>query len=673
MWRKILLAIPVLLVLVLIGVVVVLKSMDFNAYRDQISEEVRKATGRQFSIDGDLDLALSLNPALTVNDVRLGNAPWGMRPDMLRVGRLEAQVALLPLLFGDIQVQRLVLIDTDLMLETHFMGKGNWVFGDESGSASQPESAAGGGAGLPEVGDIEVRNLKLAYRNGTGGKTTVLQLDQLLARADSPTAPLNLELQGNLDGEGFQVSGQLSSFQDIAAGSPLKLNLLAQAGGAKLKADGIIAEPAVAKGIDLKLAAEGADLATLSGLAGSKLPAIAPWRASLFLKGDSGAIQSNDMQLMLGGSDLSGSLSFVQREDKVPLLEAKLHSKLLDLKALQGKQQQETGGQPKEKKEKVFSSEPLALAGLKSLDAVIDYRADRLMLDKLELSNLEADLRLTNGVLSVKPLKAGVADSVAQGSLQLNAANKQPQLALNLTAKALDLGKLLKATTDEETLSGKGDLSIDIKGQGNSVAAIMGSLNGHSRLLVGEGTLKTGAVDSLIGGLSKVVGTLVAEQKDRAVMHCLASDFDIKQGVANSRALLVDTEYSTVFGEGNINLGQETLDLLIKPKPKETTLNVAVPVQIGGTLANPTFGVEKVAAARKAAGVLAVVGGLAFPPAALLGLGEMGSGEENPCLKIAKGEGGKASTQKPEEKQEEGGIKGAIEDVGSKLKGLFGN
>jgi uncharacterized protein involved in outer membrane biogenesis len=667
MQRKILLAIPALLIILLIAAVVVLKSMDFNEYRKQISVEVSKATGRQFSIDGELDLALSLNPALVVTEVRFGNAPWGFRPDMVKVGRLEAQVALLPLLFGDIRIQRLVMIDTDVLLETHFMGKGNWVFGDETA----PAEAEKGGAQLPAIGELEVRNLELIWKDGASGRSSVYRLDHLLAEADGPSDPLRLELQGSMNRDSFKLAGELGSFQAMAGGEPLKLDLVAEAGGTKVKLDGVIAEPAAAKGIELKLVADGADLASLSGLAGAELPPIKPWKASLSLAGEADALRSDDIQLHLGGSDLSGNLSFTQREGKVPLLEAKLHSKLLDLASFQS--EEEAVEKPKEKKEKVFSPEPLALDGLKSLDAVVDYRADRLLANKLEINKLEVDLRLTDGVLNIKPLKAGIADSTAQGQVQLNATAKPAKLALKLTAKGLELGKLLKAAADDETLSGKGDLSIDLQGQGNSMAAIMGSLNGHSRLLVGEGSIKTGAVDSLIGGLSQVVGTLVAEQKDTAVMHCLASDFDIKQGVATSRALLVDTEFSTVFGEGNINLGKETLDLKIKPEPKEATLNVAVPVQIGGTLANPTFGVEKVAAARKAAGVLAVVGGLAFPPAALLGLGEMGSGEDNPCLKIAQGGGSKAPASQTEQKKEEGGVKGAIDNVGSKLKGLFGN
>ncbi len=659
--RKLLIAIPSLLALLIIGTFAYLKTLDFNQYKGLISEEIEKATGRQLSIGGDLDLKLSLHPTLRVNDVRLGNAPWGVRQDMARIGRLEAQVALLPLLFGNVQVQRLVLIDADVLLETHLMGKGNWVFGDEAKTAEQGE------APLPAVGEIELKNLKLTWREGRTGKTTVLQLERLTAQAASPSTPLQLALQGSLDDEPFKVSGKLSPFDDLVAGTSLRLELVAEAGGAKLRLEGGIAEPAAAKGIDLKLAAEGADLATLSGLAGTKLPPIAPWKASLALADHPQGVKADAIQAQLGASDLSGSLTITQREGKTPLLEGTLHSALLDLAALRGPEDEQ--GPPKQKQERLFSSQPLALDALKKLDVAVSYGADQLVNDKLILTQLSADVRLSNGVLSIEPLQAGFADSVAQGRLRLDAASKPPRLDFKLTAKGLDLGQLLKVTTDEETLSGKGDLSIALKGQGQSVAAIMGSLDGHTRLLVGQGTLRTGAVDSLIGGLSTVVGTLVAEQKDTAVMNCLASDFDIKQGVATSRTLLVDTEYSTVFGEGNIDFSTETLGLLIAPKPKSVTLNVAVPVQVGGTLANPIFGLEKVAAARKAAGVLALVGGLAFPPAALLGLGEMGAGDDHPCLQIAQGKGAAA----PAEKKQEGGVKGALEDVGSKLKGLFGN
>jgi uncharacterized protein involved in outer membrane biogenesis len=672
MLRRVLLIIPALLVLLPIGVVVVLKSMDFNAYRDQISAEVRKATGRQFSINGDLDLALSLNPSLTVNDVRLGNVPWGTRPDMVKVGRLEAQVALLPLLSGDIQIQRVVLIDTDLMLETQPMGKGNWVFGGEVEAADKEGSSEQQGALLPSVGKIEVRNLSVTFHDGAIGKTTVLHLNSVIARTEAPLAPLQLEMHGSLDKEAFRIFGKVSPFRKMIAGRSLELDLIAQAGGTWLKADGVIAEPATGKGIDLKVVANGADLATLSSLVRVKLPSIKPWKASFSLEGDRFDLRFDDIKLLLDGSDVAGSLLLKQQEGKVPFVEAELHSRLFDLAALQGRKAQGKRAKLKHEKKKIFSSELIAFDALNVLDAAVVFRAERFVTQELEVSNLEGNLRLDSGKLTIKPFKAGVVGGTTQGRLVLNAAARPARLALRLNAKRLDLSRLLKAAGDEGTITGKGDLALNLKGQGNSFAAVMGSLHGYTRLLVGKGTLKAGNMDSIVGGLSKAVGTMAVEETDMASMNCLASDFEIKKGVATSRALMVDTEYSTVFGEGNVDLGQESLDLLLKPKSKSATLNVAVPVRVGGTLANPTFGLEKVAVVRKAAGLLAVVGGLAFPPAALLGLGELGTGEDNLCLQAAQGMDDKVLAQQLEEKKDEGGIKGVLEDVGGKLKGLFG-
>ena len=71
-----------------------------------------------------------------------------------------------------------------------------------------------------------------------------------------------------------------------------------------------------------------------------------------------------------------------------------------------------------------------------------------------------------------------------------------------------------------------------------------------------------------------------------------------------------------------------------------------------------------------------------FPPAALLSLGDLGSGEDNPCLKIASGEqkpagaGGAASPVEGAAKALEDAKKDpakAAEEVGKGLKKLFGN
>ena len=666
MLRKFLLAVPLVFAAAIIGAITTLKSLDFTEYRDLIAEMMSAATGREVTISGDLEFELSLDPALAVNNIRIANAAWGSQPEMVTIGRLEVRVALLPLFSGDIQIQHVALMDSDILLETNSDGEGNWVFSKPTTPKKRPDEEDR--MPLPVIGNIELRNLQLTWLDGMTGEAIPFQLDRLVAHAEGASTPVKVDLSGRLDGEPFQLSGDLNAFKEFTAGGPLALNLTTKAAGTTIKLDGRITDPRAAKGINLKISAEGADLSQLSKLAGMDLPPIAPWTAELTLLDQPTGFRANDIQMHLGKSDFSGNLNIVLPEGKAPLLKAELHSGLLDLVSLQGAKGE---AQPGLKKDKVFSSEPLAIDGVKTLNAAISYSADKVKTRKLVLEKLTTDLNLKDGVLEIKPLKFKVTDSVAHGTIRLNATEKEPRLSLKLSAKGLDVGRLLKTTLDEDTLSGKGDLSIDLKGQGSSVAAIMASLNGHSRLLMEKGELKSSALDTFVGGLSTLGGVLVAEKKKSATLNCLASDFNIKDGVATSRTLLADTEHSTVFGEGNINLGKETLDLLVKPKPKSVTLNVALPVRIGGTLAKPTFEAEKITAARKAVGLLAV---FAFPPAVLIGLGEMGSGEQNPCLRIAQSMESKpaATAGEPVEEKQEGSIQATLEGIGNKLKGLFG-
>jgi hypothetical protein len=193
----------------------------------------------------------------------------------------------------------------------------------------------------------------------------------------------------------------------------------------------------------------------------------------------------------------------------------------------------------------------------------------------------------------------------------------------------------------------------------------MASLNGYARLLAGKGRLHVGNIDTLTGGLWNILGTLTAKNSKSAVMNCMATDFEIKNGVATSRAFLIDSEHATLFGNGNIDLRRERVNFLLKPTPKTVTLNVAVPVEVGGTLKEPNYRLKKSETARKAIGV---VGLFVFPPAALIGLGELGTGEENPCLRIARD--GTVAAQQPQSvlDQGEAAVKKTLRTAETKMK-----
>ena len=138
---KIISILCVLLIAVVVAGVAVLSSLDFNDYKGVIAEEAKKATGREMTISGDLKLNISLTPSIYVDDVTFANAPWGSRPQMVTLKRLEAEVSLLPLLSSELDVKRVVLVGLDLLVETNKQGRGNWQFGEDAKTPATAEAA----------------------------------------------------------------------------------------------------------------------------------------------------------------------------------------------------------------------------------------------------------------------------------------------------------------------------------------------------------------------------------------------------------------------------------------------------------------------------------------------------------------------------------------------------
>ena len=63
---------------------------------------------------------------------------------MVRLKVLEIEVKLFPLLFGNIQVKRLILVEPDILLETDRKGRGNWELDFGKEKKSKDASASSG-------------------------------------------------------------------------------------------------------------------------------------------------------------------------------------------------------------------------------------------------------------------------------------------------------------------------------------------------------------------------------------------------------------------------------------------------------------------------------------------------------------------------------------------------
>ncbi len=308
----ILTVVAVVLVAVVVAGVAVLKSMDFNEYRGLIAEQVKAATGRDLTIAGDLRLDISLAPAVAVEGVTFANAPWGSRPEMVTLRRLEVQVELLPLLTGDVRVTRIVLVGLDALLETDGKGRGNWEFAAPEEAAGQAAEEDGAAVPLPVVHEVRIRDLKVAYRDGRTGRRTVIGLDSLEARAEGLDSPLHLALKGAFNGAPFEATGRFGSVNRVIEGRPLPVFVEANAFGASVRVEGDIGQPREATGLNVTVSVRGEELARaveavraqVPALEDLELPTVGPYSLSARIRGSAEKLSVSDIDVSIGRAGL---------------------------------------------------------------------------------------------------------------------------------------------------------------------------------------------------------------------------------------------------------------------------------------------------------------------------------------------------------------------------------
>lgn len=668
--RTVLVVIVAVVIALVATVAAIIMSIDFNQYRPVIAQQVKNATGRDLNLAGELDVALSLVPTVRVGNVTFANAPWGSRPEMVKVERLEVEMELLPLIGGDIRVKRIVLVGADILLETDANGTPNWVFA-ETGTPAETEAPAESGAApvLPTVNSVTIENSALTYRDGRTGVEQSVVLDSFTAEAPDAASPVTIDLAGAFNSNPIELRGSVGPIQNLLADQPFPVDLAGAAGGATFTVKGEIAKPKSAEGAVLNLSAEGASLADLSALAGQELPPLGPYKfAATIADVSGGGYKVEGMQARIGESDLSGSASIALNGPR-PRIEAALTSAKLDLKdfgvdaqtGAAGGTEAPTGGGDG----RVFPADPLPFEGLKAVDASVKFTGQQVVRAPVTLENVAVALTLEAGKLDVSQLETGISGGTLAANAVIDAGQAVPFVSAKLVSRQVEAGALMKTLGQTEVLSGgKVDMEVNVSGRGGSVREIMAGLSGTANLEMGTGRINNRFAEIVLADLIKLLS--FGGTGDSSNLNCMVVRFDIRNGLARSNGIVLDTNGATIVGEGDIHLDTEKLDMRFAPNAKQTNLvNLAIPVQVRGTLAKPSVTPDPAAVAKGLAGAAAGAATGAGVFGALAGLttagaaGGDGAQGENPCAAALA-----AASEAPKSTSEQ-----ILEGAGEALKG----
>jgi AsmA family protein len=612
----------------------VLAFFDWNWVRGPLQRMVSSASGREFRIDGNLDIDF-LPLEVHAEKIYLGNAAWSAEPAMARVERLDMRLRFWPLLAGRLTLPRMSMEQPWLRLERNADGVGNWVIGRQCESGNCRRRF--------RIRQLYARDGRLEVREPALQTSLDIRFDSTTPESHDALAPLVLHGRGIYRNAAFGIAGHVDSPLELQGEpQPYRLDLTAQAGETRARAAGTLAEPLQTENVALDFEIQGPDLARLYEFVGLVLPKTPPYELKGRLEKNGDRISYEDFSGMVGDSDLSGT-ALVDIGGQRPKLKARLASAVLDFNDLAGF----IGGNPASGKGETASAEqkkaaaikratgklipasPIELRKLRAMDADVEFNAARVVSPKLPVESMTARLVLEDGLLVLQPFEVGAAGGKLAGVVSVDARGTPAEVGINLQIRKLQLPRLMPRAKLMNDSLGSISGAVNLKGTGNSTASILASSSGELGVIMGQGRMSNLLLEIAGLDVAEALGFLIG--KDQQVrLRCAYADFAVTDGIATARSVAVDTTDTALLIRGDFSFRDETLDLKLVPRPKDMSpISIRTPIQIGGTFADPAIGPKGGPLILRGAAVAALAS--VAPPLALLGLIETGPGKDTDC------------------------------------------
>ena len=175
-----------------------------------LAEHLKTATGRDFKVNGDISIRFLPSLAVVVDDLVLSNAVWGTRPEMLKVKHTAFEIALRPLLNGEVRILKVNIEGADLLLETDRGGRANWRFSSDQNPASKSAFPVFG------VEQLAITGAKITYRDGATLAASSLLIESLSLAAQGEFDSISASLL--FDEQKIQFAGRVGSVLALMTG-----------------------------------------------------------------------------------------------------------------------------------------------------------------------------------------------------------------------------------------------------------------------------------------------------------------------------------------------------------------------------------------------------------------------------------------------------------------------
>ncbi len=600
-----------------------------DTYRAPITRAVEDATGREFRIDGDMELSLFPPLSFRISDVSLGNAPGAAEPVMAQMKELTVGVEVLPILFSQqVKVTRFVLTEPVINLEVDASGKPNWEFEGATGGGQEtqastpaPDGQSGGGV---NVQDITLENVRLVdgtinyLDRRTGERVSAEEINASIG-LPSLDGPLSADGRMTYNNETLRLDTEIANPRafmeerstNVALDLSSTLINMTFAGSAALIDAPQMTLPLEGSGtLDLDVPSVRA----LSAWAGSPIDGEEGF-GPLKIQGQAAAqgdrLSFNDATLSFDEMSGDGNLT-VDLDRPRPFMSGAVTLDQIDTRPYEpapaeGGGSGGSGGGGSAPANQDWSDEPIDFSGLKAVDMDFQITVDRFITSSLQMGRSALAMTLDNGLFTADLKELALYEGSGQIFLQLDA--RQPNNAIvqnRMRFNVIQALPLLKDMIGAGLLQGVGNMELDLTTRGRSQRDFVSALNGTGNLLFNDGALFGINLAQLVRRPADTIAQLTlnmsrsglensAEKTDFAEM---GATFAIRNGLFQTDDFRLLNPLVRLLGAGNTNLLTRTVDFRLDPRAVgslqgqggEAQVNgIGVPVRVTGTWDNLRF------------------------------------------------------------------------------------
>jgi len=618
---------------------------DPNDFREEIAAAASKETGRDFTIDGDVSLAIFPWLAIEVGHTSLGNAPgFGDQP-FAEFDRAKLSIQLLPMLLRrEIAVGTAELETLELNLQVDARGHGNWD--DLIADKDAGDEAAGASGGRFEVSGVNVSDTTITYTDQQSGETYVLsEMDMRLGRVSASGQPVPASGSFLFDMQPDGISGELKLDTELAF--DLSKGLVLFDG---LSLEGVI-EGIATSPTRLRFETDGIEVQT-----DKKLLTMQPLELTLLgidIKADvepfsyQGAIRPN-AAIQIDAFSPRSLMHLLDVEAPETADPGALSSVIVDADAAVREKSIELSGVTIKLDDTTFKG-ALTVPRSSSGGYRFDLSADRIDLDRymapvdtasqagagesvpteipadlirplnargnlrvatalmggMQFENVVLGLNTANGRMRIHPVTANLFGGSYSGDVGIDAAGDTAILSVDEKIQDVDLAELAKAMFGQENITGSISGGFKLTGRGNDMAVIQRSLDGTMSFQLNDGSYEgTDIWYELRRARALIKGGEAPrpELPPRTKFSTVSATGVVRDGVMRNDDLFAELPYMQLSGSGDVDLVSATIDYdltaRVLERPESLTNATAeeldefteavIPLKITGSVSSPS-------------------------------------------------------------------------------------